>query len=113
MPCCVKLLPRAQGERDRPGRSRPLRRLWGGSGQPLAIRFWCAMGQCAPTRSPTFALSLVTPLQHLLEDASQLLKRPAFDPATATDVFRLSAADFFTEMLLPDLTARLERDAPG
>ena len=57
-----------------------------------------------------FALSLVAPLQHLLEDTSQLLARPAFDPSTATDLFRLSAADFFTEMLLPDLMARLERD---
>ena len=64
-------------------------------------------------RPTEFALSLVSPLQQLLEGANQLLARPAFDPFTATDVFRISAADFFTEMLLPDLTARLERDAPG
>jgi DNA-binding transcriptional LysR family regulator len=36
-----------------------------------------------------------------------------FDPPTATDLFRIVAPDFFTELMLPDLMARLERDAPG
>ena len=81
-------------------------RLRAAFGDPLLVRD----GQ---TLRPTeYALSIVTPLLHLLEDTSQLLARPAFDPSTATDLFRISAADFFTEMLLPDLTARLERDAP-
>ncbi len=98
------------GERvglSQPAVSAALGRLRAAFDDPLLVRD----GQSL--RPTEFALSLVTPLQHLLEDAGQLLKRPAFDPATATDVFRLSAADFFTEMLLPDLTARLERDAPG
>lgn len=98
------------GERiglSQPAVSAALGRLRAAFDDPILVRD----GQ---TLRPTeFALTLVTPLQHLLEDTGRLLKRPAFDPATATDVFRLFAADFFTEMLLPDLTARLERDAPG
>ena len=64
-------------------------------------------------RLTKFALSLVTPLQHLPEDTSLLLSRPAFDPSIVPDLFRHSAADFFTEMPLPDIMARLEWDAPG
>jgi DNA-binding transcriptional LysR family regulator len=98
------------GERiglSQPAVSAALGRLRAAFDDPLLVRD-------GHTLRPTeFALTLVTPLQHLLEDTGQLLKRPAFDPSTATDVFRLSATDFFTEMLLPDLTARLERDAPG
>lgn len=98
------------GERiglSQPAVSVALGRLRAAFGDPLLVREGQAM------RPTEYALSLVAPLQHLLEDTSQLLARPAFDPSTATDLFRLSAADFFTEMLLPDLTARLERDAPG
>lgn len=92
---------------SQPAVSAALGRLRAAFGDPLLVRD----GQSL--RPTEFALTLVAPLQHLLEDAGQLLNRPAFDPSTATDVFRVSAADFFTEMLLPDLTARLERDAPG
>ncbi|MGL4237664.1 LysR family transcriptional regulator [Tabrizicola sp.] len=92
---------------SQPAVSAALGRLRAAFGDPLFVRDGQAL------RPTEFALSLVTPLQHLLEDTNQLLARPAFDPSTATDLFRISAADFFTEMLLPDLTARLERDAPG
>jgi DNA-binding transcriptional LysR family regulator len=92
---------------SQPAVSAALGRLRAAFGDPLFVRDGQAL------RPTEFALSLAAPLQHLLEDTSQLLARPAFDPATATDLFRVAAADFFTEMLLPDLTARLERDAPG
>ena len=92
---------------SQPAVSAALARLRAAFGDPLLVRD----GQML--RPTEYALSLVAPLQHLLEDTSQLLARPAFDPSTATDLFRLSAADFFTEMLLPDLMARLQRDAPG
>jgi DNA-binding transcriptional LysR family regulator len=98
------------GERiglSQPAVSAALARLRAAFGDPLLVRDGQAL------RPTEYALSLVTPLQHLLEDTSQLLARPAFDPSTATDLFRISAADFFTEMLLPDLSARLERDAPS
>jgi DNA-binding transcriptional LysR family regulator len=98
------------GERiglSQPAVSAALGRLRVAFGDPLFVREGQAL------RPTEYALSLVAPLQHLLEDTNHLLARPAFDPSTATDLFRISAADFFTEMLLPDLTARLERDAPG
>lgn len=98
------------GERiglSQPAVSAALGRLRAAFGDPLFVRDGQAL------RPTDYALSLAAPLQHLLEDTNQLLARPAFDPSTATDLFRLSAADFFTEMLLPDLTARLQRDAPG
>jgi DNA-binding transcriptional LysR family regulator len=92
---------------SQPAVSAALGRLRAAFGDPLLVRDGQAL------RLTEFALSLVAPLQHLLEDTSQLLARPAFDPATATDVFRLAGTDYFTELLLPDLMARLERDAPG
>jgi DNA-binding transcriptional LysR family regulator len=92
---------------SQPAVSAALGRLRAAFGDPLLVRDGQAL------RPTDYALSLVTPLQNLLAETSQLLARPAFDPSTATDLFRISAADFFTEMLLPDLTARLERDAPG
>jgi DNA-binding transcriptional LysR family regulator len=98
------------GERvglSQPAVSAALGRLRAAFGDPLLVRDGQGL------RPTEFALTLVTPLQHLLEDTSQLLARPAFDPATASDTFRISAADYFTEMMLPDLTARLEREAPG
>ena len=98
------------GERiglSQPAVSAALGRLRAAFGDPLLVRDGQAL------RPTEYALSLITPLQHLLKDTRQLLARPAFDPATATDLFRLSAADFFTEILLPHLTARLEKDAPG
>lgn len=98
------------GERiglSQPAVSAALGRLRAAFGDPLFVRDGQAL------RPTEFALSLAAPLQHLLEDTNRLLARPAFDPSTATDLFRISAPDFFTEMLLPDLTARLEQEAPG
>jgi DNA-binding transcriptional LysR family regulator len=82
---------------SQPAVSAALGRLRASFADPLLIR----VGQ---TLRPTeFALSLVTPVRNLLEDAGTLLARPAFDPSTATDTFRIAASDFFTELLLPDL----------
>lgn len=98
------------GERiglSQPAVSAALGRLRAAFGDPLLVRDGQAL------RPTGFALTLVAPLQRLLEDTGHLLARSAFDPATATDVFRISAADFFTEMMLPDLMSRLRRAAPG
>ena len=92
---------------SQPAVSAALGRLRAAFGDPLSVRD----GQTL--RLTKFALSLVTPLQHLPEDTSLLLSRPAFDPSIVPDLFRHSAADFFTEMPLPDIMARLEWDAPG
>lgn len=92
---------------SQPAVSAALGRLRAAFDDPLLVRDGQAL------RPTSFALALAAPLRHLLEDAGSLLASPAFDPATATDTFRLAASDYFTDILLPDLMARLQRDAPG
>lgn len=92
---------------SQPAVSAALSRLRAALGDPLMVRDGQSL---QPTE---FALGLARPLRQLLEDTERLLSRPVFDPATAKATFRIAAPDFFTEMLLPDLMARLERTAPG
>lgn len=92
---------------SQPAVSAALGRLRAAFGDPLLIR----EGQ--GLRRTAFAETLKGPVRRLLEDAAAVLARPVFDPATAVDTFRLAAPDFFTQVLLPDLMARLEREAPG
>jgi DNA-binding transcriptional LysR family regulator len=91
---------------SQPAVSAALGRLRAALDDPLLVRDGQAL------RLTDFALTLVAPVRQLLEDTSRLLAHPAFDPATSTDTFRMAASDFFTEVLLPDLVARLEREAP-
>jgi DNA-binding transcriptional LysR family regulator len=98
------------GERiglSQPAVSAALGRLRAVLDDPLFVR----EGQSL--RPTEFALTLMQPLQQVLEQTARLMSRPVFDPATATDLFRVVASDFFTEMMLPDLMARLEQVAPG
>ncbi|MGP6087854.1 LysR family transcriptional regulator [Antarctobacter jejuensis] len=61
----------------------------------------------------SFALSLQAPLGELLQGAQQLLEGPArFDPARATNSFKLSGSDFYSEMLMPRLAQVFSREAP-
>lgn len=92
---------------SQPAVSAALGRLRAAFGDPLLVRD----GQSL--RPTELALTLVAPVRRLLEDAGHLLARPTFDPATATETFRVAASDFFTEVLLPDLMFRLQHDAPG
>jgi DNA-binding transcriptional LysR family regulator len=92
---------------SQPAVSAALGRLRAALGDPLMVRDGQSL---QPTE---FALGLAQPLRQLLEDTERLLSRPEFDPATAKATFRIAAPDFFTEMLLPDLVARLERTAPN
>lgn len=97
------------GERvglSQPAVSAALGRLRAAFGDPLLVRDGQRM------RPTEFAMGLATPLSELLEETGRLLARPAFDPATAVRTFRIAAADFFTEMMLPELMAKLERAAP-
>jgi DNA-binding transcriptional LysR family regulator len=92
---------------SQPAVSAALGRLRAALGDPLMVR----NGQ---SLQPTaFALSLAEPLRRILEETERLLSRPVFDPASATATFRIAAPDFFSEMLLPDLMARLDETAPG
>lgn len=93
---------------SQPAVSAALGRLRGALGDPLLIR---QGRQLVPT---DFAAGLRDPLREILERTERLLT-PAgrFDPAAATDVFRLSGSDFYAEMLMPNLAEHLSRVAPG
>ncbi len=61
-----------------------------------------------------FARSIARPLREKLEEIEQLLEsQKPFDPAHAREVFRLSGSDFFTDLLMPELVAKLRQLAPG
>ncbi len=60
-----------------------------------------------------YAENLREELAAELERLERLLAPPAaFDPATAAGSFRISASDFFAELLMPPLADRLKRVAP-
>lgn len=60
-----------------------------------------------------YAENLREELAAELERLERLLAPPAaFDPATAAGSFRISASDFFAELLMPPLADRLNRVAP-
>ena len=52
-------------------------------------------------------------LQRSLQDISQLIKPADFVPETATNSFRLATTDYGTQVLLPSVIGRLNREAPG
>jgi DNA-binding transcriptional LysR family regulator len=59
------------------------------------------------------ALALEAPLAEALDRIAALIAPPGdFDPATSATRFRLSGSDFFAEMLMPALAARLGATAP-
>lgn len=59
------------------------------------------------------ALHLYAELEHLLPRLDGLLRGYEFDPATATDTFRIAATDFAASVVLPGLVGRLSKTAPG
>lgn len=93
---------------SQPAVSAALGRLRHALGDPLFVR----QGQgLVPTG---FAAGLEFPLRAVLEDLEGVLAGPrAFEPAEARLDFRISGTDFFATMLMPDLGARLQREAPG
>ena len=61
-----------------------------------------------------YAKSLTAPLRRNLTELELLLGGPQpFDPATATDIFRLGGSDFFAELLMPRLGRLVSKLAPG
>jgi DNA-binding transcriptional LysR family regulator len=92
---------------SQPAVSAALGRLRASLGDPLLVRDGQSLQPTA------FALGLTAPLRQILEETERLLSRPQFDPASATATFRLAGPDFFTEMLVPDLMARLQGSAPN
>ncbi len=60
-----------------------------------------------------FAMSLQTPLKDILQGVQRLLEGPGgFDPARATNSFKVSGSDFYSEMMMPRLAQVFSRDAP-
>ncbi|WP_435259884.1 LysR family transcriptional regulator [Thioclava sp. FR2] len=61
-----------------------------------------------------FAQQIALPLHAELDRIQALLApAPVFDPALASGVFRISATDFFAELLMPRLAQALLNEAPG
>lgn len=93
---------------SQPAVSHALRRLRELFGDPLLVR---SSGGLQPTER---ALSLSAPLSHALESVRRTLEGPAaFDPATATRTFAVATADHGSFVLLPELWAALNAEAPG
>lgn len=59
------------------------------------------------------ALELAGPVRQALAQVEQALEPAAFNPAIATNTFRLAMADYAASLILPPLAHRLEREAPG
>lgn len=93
---------------SQPAVSAALSRLRKALGDQLFVR----QGQkLEPT---VYAMSLEMPLKGILDELETLLSGPAdYDPAAATDIFKISGSDFFSTMLMPQLADRLAREAPG
>lgn len=93
---------------SQPAVSAALGRLRHALGDPLFVR----QGQgLVPT---IYATELEGPLREVLHDLEGVLAGfHDFDPAQAQLDFRISGTDFFATMLMPELGARVQRDAPG
>ena len=60
------------------------------------------------------ALALREPVRLALRQMEDALAAVArFDPASATQTFRISGSDYFSILLMPPLTAAVMREAPG
>lgn len=97
------------GERlglSQPAVSRALGRLREAFGDPLLVRVG---GRMRPTPR---AEALRAPLAAMLRAAEDLYAPAGFDPAKAGRVFRAVIPDVVAAVVLPDLLARLARNAP-
>ncbi len=95
---------------SQPAVSAQLKRLRTLIGDPLLVRAGSGM---EPTET---AVALLPAATQVLRGASQLFgghaPARAFDPATATQVFRIAASDFLDPLFLPELVARVRVAAP-
>ena len=98
------------GERlglPQPAVSRTLGRLREAFDDPLLVRVGSRM------RPTPRAEALRAPLAALLRSAEDLYAPAGFHPATARRVFRAVIPDVVAAVILPDLLARLSREAPA
>lgn len=92
---------------SQPAVSAALARLRLSLGDPLFVR------QGQRLVATDFALSLAGPLRDVLDRLETLLGGPPeFDPETAQHSFLIAGSDFFSDLLMPELGARLRQSAP-
>jgi DNA-binding transcriptional LysR family regulator len=77
-------------------------------GDPLLVR-----GPGGAMVPSALAVRLAPQLRRVLEDLAGVLRGETFDPATAQRTFRVGASDYVELVVLPKLSARLARLAPG
>ncbi len=93
---------------SQPATSSALQRLREWIGDPLLVR---VRGGYALTAR---AQELAAPVRSILDAVAQTVRSPGpFDPGQAVRVFRLATNDAFQLAVLPHLTQRLRREAPG
>lgn len=93
---------------SQPAASALLARLRELFGDPLLLR--SARGMLPTPR----ALELLGPVRQVLDEIEAIVQpRAAFDPASASLMFTLSASDYVEYALLPKLVDYLEHKAPG
>ncbi|WP_428033451.1 LysR family transcriptional regulator [Amphritea sp.] len=90
-----------------PAISRNLTRLRELFNDPLFTR--TPKGLAPTPRAEALALQL----HQSLQDLSQLISPATFNPATATQNFRLATTDYGTQVLLPPVLKRIRAEAPG
>jgi DNA-binding transcriptional LysR family regulator len=90
-----------------PAVSAALKRLRDISGDPLLVRSGAGM---VPTDA---GLRMIEPSAHIIR-AAQVMFSDArgFDPQTAQVSFRIAASDYLDPLFLPQLVARMKRQAP-
>ncbi|WP_188311947.1 LysR family transcriptional regulator [Salinarimonas soli] len=96
----------AAANMSQPAMSRALGRLRGTLGDPILAR-----GADGLVPTPR-ALLLQPALKRVLAEITGLVSPGVFDPATWQGEIRMAATDHQTILLLPDLVARLSREAP-
>jgi DNA-binding transcriptional LysR family regulator len=90
-----------------PAVSASLKRLRDFAGDPLLVRSGSGM---VPTDA---ALRMVAPAASILQAAAMLFSDArGFEPATATNTFRLAASDYLDPLFLPQLVAQIKAQAP-
>jgi len=90
-----------------PAVSASLKRLRDFSGDPLLVRSGASM---VPTEA---ALRMVEPAASILRAAEMLFSDArGFEPATATNTFRVAASDYLDPLFLPQLVAQIKSQAP-
>jgi DNA-binding transcriptional LysR family regulator len=85
-----------------------LKRLRELTGDPILVRSGTGM---VPT---DVGLQMLGPVTHILQAAESLFSPVrAFDPADASETFRIAASDTLDPLFLPSLMARIKSLAPG